>query len=226
MFDDLTSGVLDGVVMDAYINLYQELRSSCKYKTIGTIFNYFSYPIIFSPDVTPDFVQNIDTQILKLKLSIENEILINKHFYSNSTNCLFKSDSSTQINFTYIFGSFIIFISFFGLSLLALAIKKYYANKHRLLEYKQMLSVKSQKFLNKNDSNKDMNMLLKFDKILSASEKKFKQRLKDLQCVLQQTINSFLNFREILFDLDKNLDRIENDKLLIDSKTDLYDNLN
>jgi len=212
--------------MEAYINLYQELQSECTFKTIGTIFYYFSYPIIFSPDIDPQFVQSINVEILQLKLSIENENLINKYFYSNSTNCLFKYSSFEPINFNYIFGAFIIFISFFGFSLFTLAIKKYYANKHRLLEYKQMLSVKSQQYLNKNNSNKDMNMLLKFDKILSASEKKFKQRLKDLECVLQQNINSFLNFKEILCDLEKNFDRIiENEKFAMESKINTLDNI-
>lgn len=211
MINDLNAGKIDGIVMDAYLNLYYELQSKCTLKNIGNIFYFFSYPIIFSPDIDPQFVQKINIEILNIKLSIENENLINKYFYANAINCLFKTKIYEPIDFDYIFGVYMIFIGFLGFSMITLAIKKYYANKHKLLEYKQMLSVKSQQYLNKNNLNKDMNMLLKFDKILSTSEKKFKQRLKDLEAVLQQTTNSFLNFSEILTELEKDFERTEND---------------
>ena len=222
--DDLQNGLIDGVVADAYLNLFQELQSNCVFKTIGNIFYSFSYPVIFSPNVDSNFIKSFNFELLKLKSSIENENLLNKYFYSNATNCLFKTNSFDSINFEYILGIFIILISVFGLSLLTLCIKKYYANKHKLLEYKQMLSVKSQQYLMKNNSNKDMNMLLKFDKILSTSEKKFKQRLKDLEAVLQQTVNSFMDFKEILTDLDKNFEVIENEKGNNDSKNEIIEN--
>lgn len=212
MINDLNKGALDGVVIDAYLNLNYELQSNCGLKNIGNIFYFFSYPIIMSSDFDLAFLQRINAEILDIKLSIENDNLNSKYFYTNATNCLFKTKTHDPVNFDYIFGVFIIFVGFFGFSLITLGIKKYYANKHRLLEYKQMLSLKSQQYLNKNNLNKDMNMLMKFDKILSTSEKKFKQRLKDLESVLQQTTNSFLNFSEILNEIAKNIEKNENDR--------------
>lgn len=191
--------------MDAYLNLYMELQSKCSFRTIGNIFYYFSYPIIFSKDVDSKFINELNIEILNLKLSIENEILINKYIYSNATNCLFKTNSFDAINFDYIFGIFMIFIIFFAFSLITLGIKKYYENKNRISNFKHMISLKSQQYINKNNSNKDMNMLLKFDKILSTSEKKFKQRLKDLEAVIQQNTNSFISFKEILEEIEKTL---------------------
>ncbi len=223
--NDLQNGLIDGVVADAFLNLFQELQSNCTFKTIGNIFYSFSYPVIFSPSMDSNFIKTFNFELMKLKFSIENENLLNKYFYSNATNCLFKTNSFEPINFEYIYGIFLILISFFGLSLLTLGIKKYYANKHKLLEYKQMLSVKSQQYLMKNNSKKDMNMLLKFDKILSTSEKKFKQRLKDLEAVLQKTVNSFMNYKDILTDLDNNFERIENEKGKIDLKNDFIEKI-
>ena len=134
MVNDLKNGKLEGIVMDGYLNLFTELQSQCALKTIGNIFYYFSYPIIFSNDVDSTFISELNIEILNLKLSIENENLINKYFYSNATNCLFKTNSYDRINFEYIFGVFMIFIGFFGFSLITLGIKRYYANKNRISE--------------------------------------------------------------------------------------------
>ena len=184
-------GLIKGACLNSYESILLELKDeSCIFKISINSFYSFDFQIFFSENINEEIIFGINRELIKIKFSIENELIKNKYTYTKAENCLKISKDVQPLGFKELVGAFILYLSLFFLSLIYYYIKiKLDKNIKTRTNFSNKKNLVNQKH--------DLNLHLKINKIVSTAQCKMKQLFNDTKISLIERNNinqSFMNF--------------------------------
>jgi ABC-type amino acid transport substrate-binding protein/cbb3-type cytochrome oxidase subunit 3 len=200
--DDLVSslitGNLDFVLMERELVLYYAYSdSACVLIPLGVQKGFVNHHVVFRSGYDSTVISKINSGILKSLASGIEEKAIRITFPISSKNCSTFS-APGQIGIADISGTFIIYLIMIFLALVWILTSRYNTKK----KYKRLM----QHMIAEDDNDdekytKDLDLMLRFELILNANEKKFKRKLKDLSQALTfhgENIKTFIGNMQTL----------------------------
>ena len=207
MIDDLKSGVVDALALE-YPQALTSSTGDCRLTTAGGIFVPWFYAFAFPLSTDPALVQAI---------SVSNLRLYNQHFHIQLQNLNMIESPDEECSRTIeiplrlyeVAGLWVIIATMLvGFIPIYAVYRNYKVDSVEPVEEPRELPEKN-KVMDFQSAAK-IDLITKFDKILSGSDRKFKQKMKDLECALSQHNENSDLFEDSLIELNSKLKNLDN----------------
>ena len=182
---------------------YSYYDTTCSLIPLGVSTLVFNYHIIYRPAFSSNLIATIDQNLLKSHENGMNSQIVANNFRISKKTCL-KGFGDSILNLYPLLAPLIIFVCLAAVSCFWIFTTKYgnrtktKSTSRLLTELKVLYSLDGEQY------SKDLDLLLKFESILSSNEKKFKRKLKDLEKALSfhgENMQKFLSCLEPIRDI-------------------------